>query len=233
MSSFTKMNFNIINNDKNNYFIKINDKVARTPKGNIIELPSLKLSKIILKEYKLYKNKMPSSIISPIRITNTAIDKIKLDYNHYLDQLSFYANNDVICYFSKTPDELVKKQKKLWMPLINFMKEIYNIDIIYTSEIAAIKQSKESLLLIRNILISLNNFQLAAISVLSQLTNSIIIPLVLVNGKITAKKAFELSYLEEIYQSSLWGKDEEAFNRLHGISLDIRNVNKYYGSVFE
>ena len=115
------------------HFIKINDKVARTPKGNIIELPSLKLSKIILKEYKLYKNKMPSSIISPIRITNTAIDKIKLDYNHYLDQLSFYANNDVICYFSKTPDELVKKQKKLWMPLINFMKEIYYIDIIYTS----------------------------------------------------------------------------------------------------
>ena len=55
MSNLTKINFKIISNNKNNYFIKINDKMARTPKGKIIELPSLKLAKIILKEYKLYK----------------------------------------------------------------------------------------------------------------------------------------------------------------------------------
>ena len=37
--------------------------------------------------------------------------------------------------------------------------------------------------------------------------------------------------LEELYQISKWGKDEEAFDRLNAIKVDIRNIKKYYDSV--
>ena len=76
-----------------------------------------------------------------------------------------------------------------------------------------------------------NIFRLSAFYTLSQITKSIIIPLALVNNKISAKKAFENSNLEELYQISKWGKDEEAFNRLNTIKVDIRNIKKYYDSV--
>ena len=42
----------------NNYCIQINDKIAKTPNGNLIELPTLKLAKIILKDFQSKKSKM-------------------------------------------------------------------------------------------------------------------------------------------------------------------------------
>lgn len=228
MNNQTKINFKISKNDKNNFSIKKNNTIVKTPMGNTLEVPSLELAKSILEEYKLHNKKSYSNLVSPIKITNTAIDKIKLDCESYLINLSESAHKDVVCYFAKNPDDLVNKQNKLWMPLIKYMKEEYNINIVYTSDISGIKQKKKCLIFIKKILTNFNIYELAAIYVLSQLTNSIIIPLALVNGKISVKKAFESSYLEEIYQANLWGKDEEAFIRLNAISLDIKNVKNYY-----
>ena len=97
--------------------------------------------------------------------------------------------------------------------------------------IFSINQKPDSLLKLKNILNEINIFKLSAIYTLSQITKSIIISLALVNNKISAKKAFENSNLEELYQISKWGKDEEAFDRLNTIKVDIRNIKKYYDSV--
>ena len=104
-------------------------------------------------------------------------------------------------------------------------------DRIYTSKLFSINQKPDSLLKLKNILNEINIFKLSAIYTLSQITKSIIISLALVNNKISAKKAFENSNLEELYQISKWGKDEEAFDRLNTIKVDIRNIKKYYDSV--
>ena len=137
----------------------------------------------------------------------------------------------MICYFANSPVELVDLQNKDWLPLINCMKSSYNIELIYTSKLFSINQKPDSLLKLKNILNEINIFKLSAIYTLSQITKSIIISLALVNNKISAKKAFENSNLEELYQISKWGKDEEAFDRLNTIKVDIRNIKKYYDSV--
>ena len=126
---------------------------------------------------------------------------------------------------------MVDLQNKDWIPLINYMKSSYNIELIYTSKLFSINQKPDSLLKLKNILNEINIFKLSAIYTLSQITKSIIISLALVNNKISAKKAFENSNLEELYQISKWGKDEEAFDRLNAIKVDIRNIKKYYDSV--
>ena len=149
----------------------------------------------------------------------------------YVDEITNNLNNDVLCYFSSSPEELVNIQNKEWLPLIHYMKSSYDIDLTYTSNLFAINQKTESLFKLKNILKEKNIFKLSAFYTLSQITKSIIIPLALVNNKISAKKAFENSNLEELYQISKWGKDEEAFNRLNTIKVDIRNIKKYYDSV--
>ena len=233
MANKPKLIFKIINSSENNYCIQINDKIAKTPNGNLIELPTLKLAKIILKDFQSKKSKMLANIVSPVRITNTAIDKLVTSNYAYIEQLSAYLNSDVVCYFAHSPKDLVKKQNKNWLPMIKFMQDAYNINILYTSEISAISQPKDSLAKLKKILKSKNCFELSAIGVLVQLTNSIIISLALVNDKINAKDAYEISNLEEIYQSSFWGKDEEAFTRLKAISIDIKNVKKYFEAIKE
>ena len=226
-----KLTFKIIKSIENNYCIQINNKMAKTPNRNLIEVPTLKLAKIILKDFQTNNSKKLVNIVSPIRMTNTALDKIVKKNNDFIEQLSLYINSDVVCYFARSPKDLVKKQNKYWLPMIKLMQDIYHINILYTSEISAVRQPKESLAKVKEILIEKNCFELSAIGVLAQLTNSIIISLALITDKINSKDAYELSNLEEIYQSSLWGKDEEAFTRLKAISLDIKNVKKYYDAI--
>jgi len=233
MNKTPKILLKIIRSYNNKYYVQINGKTAKTPEGNLMELPTSKLAQIILKNYKSYKTKRNNTIVSPIRLANTAIDMVAKDKNNYIKQLCSYANSDLVCYFASSPEDLVKKQNKSWLPLITFMQDFYNINILYTTEIFSINQTKESLSKLKVILNKKNNFELSAISVLSQLTSSIIISLALVNDKINVKNTFELSNLEEIYQSTFWGKDEEAFTRLKAISVDIKNVKKYYDALKE
>ena len=221
----------IIQSKKGKYLLYINNKSLKTPDGNIIELPSMKLAKILLKDYESSFKSKPLNIVRPIKITNTAIDKIKPNNIFYINEITDNLNNDMICYFANSPVELVDLQNKEWLPLINYMKSSYNIELIYTSKLFSINQKPDSLFKLKNILNELNIFKLSAIYTLSQITKSIIISLALVNNKISAKKAFENSNLEELYQISKWGKDEEAFDRLNTIKVDIRNIKKYYDSV--
>ena len=221
----------IVQGKKGKYLLNINNKSLKTPDGNIIELPSIKLAKILLKDYEFSFKSKPLNIVRPIKITNTAIDKIKPNNIFYINEITDNLNNDMICYFANSPVELVDLQNKDWLPLINYMKSSYNIELIYTSKLFSINQKPDSLLKLKNILNEINIFKLSAIYTLSQITKSIIISLALVNNKISAKKAFENSNLEELYQISKWGKDEEAFDRLNAIKVDIRNIKKYYDSV--
>ena len=221
----------IVQSQKGKYLLNINNKSLKTPDGNIIELPSMKLAKILLKDYESSFKSKSLNIVRPIKITNTAIDKIKPNNIFYINEITDNLNNDMICYFANSPVELVDLQNKEWLPLINYMESSYNIELIYTSKIFSINQKPDSLLKLKNILNEINIFKLSAIYTLSQITKSIIISLALVNNKISAKKAFENSNLEELYQISKWGKDEEAFDRLNTIKVDIRNIKKYYDSV--
>ena len=221
----------IVKGKKGKYLLNINNKSLKTPDGNIIELPSMKLAKILLKDYESSFKSKPLNIVRPIKITNTAIDKIKPNNIFYINEITDNLNNDMICYFANSPVELVDLQNKEWLPLINYMESSYNIELIYTSKLFSINQKPDSLLKLKNILNEINIFKLSAIYTLSQITKSIIISLALVNNKISAKKAFENSNLEELYQISKWGKDEEAFDRLNAIKVDIRNIKKYYDSV--
>ena len=231
MKNLKKIKFSIIKAKNSKYCIQINSKLAKSPKGNLIELPNIKLAKIVLDNYKLKLETKNINIVSPIKLTNTAIDKIKFEKVNYINEMVSYLNSDVVCYFSATPEDLVERQKQLWLPIVHFMMKFYDINLIYTSDISALNQNESSLMKLKTILKEKNIFELSALYALSQLTKSIMISLALVNNKISVKKAFESSNLEELYQISKWGKDEEAFNRLNAIKIDIKNIKKYYDSI--
>ena len=139
----------IVQSKKGKYLLTINNKSLKTPDGNIIELPSIKLAKILLKDYESSFKSKPLNIVRPIKITNTAIDKIKPNNIFYINEITDNLNNDMICYFANSPVELVDLQNKDWLPLINYMKSSYNIELIYTSKLFSINQKPDSLLKLR------------------------------------------------------------------------------------
>ena len=111
------------------------------------------------------------------------------------------------------------------------MKKFYKLDIKHSSNLKLAQQNKKDIENLTNLINKYNIFELSALITLIKLTNSLIIPLALFESKISANIAFKLSFLEELYQASLWGKDKEAFDRLDSIKLDIKSVKDYFVAI--
>jgi len=223
--------YKIIKNNNGFYKIGFNKKYIKTPLGKVVKFPSLKIAKIFLKNIKSFnKNKFNSSV-SEIKLVYTAIDKISLSKNNYVNTIVSKIKTDVICFFSLEQKSLYLKQKKLWLPLIKWMKDVHKVEILYTSTLKGPIQTKNDIKRLKNIIKKFNIYELSALHALIGVTNSFVISLALLESKINYKKAFELSFLEELYQSSVWGKDEEAFKRLDSIKLDIKCVKDYFDAV--
>ena len=223
-----KINYKIIKKVDNSYEILLNEKKIMTPAGNVLKIPTSNMANIILKDVKKDKG---NKQVSALKITNTAIDQISKNKKEYISNIVNSIHSDTICFFALDQEGLYKEQKKLWMPLIIWMKKFYKLDIKYSSNLKLVQQNKKDIENLTNLINRYNIFELSALITLIKLTNSLVIPLALFESKISANIAFKLSSLEELYQASLWGKDKEAFDRLDSIKLDIKSVKDYFVAI--
>lgn len=223
--------YKIIKNNNDFYKIVFNNKHIKTPLGNIVKFPSLKIAKIFLKKIIDSNKNKSKTTVSEIKLVYTAIDKIALSKSNYIHNIVMNLQTDLICFFSSEQKSLYLKQRKLWLPLIKWMKDIYKVEIIYSSSFKVHIQPKHNMERIKKVIKKYNIYELSALYTLIGITNSLVISLALLESKISYKKAFELSFLEELYQASIWGKDREAFERLNSIKLDIKCVKDYFDAV--
>ena len=56
----------------------------------------------------------------------------------------------------------------------------------------------------------LNIFELAAFYDMVSITGSLILGLAIINGRLSAEEAYQLSRVDELWQLERWGEDEEA-----------------------
>ena len=223
--------YKIIKNNNDFYKIVFNNKHIKTPLGNIVKFPSLKIAKIFLKKIIDSNKNKSKTTVSEIKLVYTAIDKIALSKSNYIHNIVMNLQTDLICFFSSEQKSLYLKQRKLWLPLIKWMKDIYKVEIICSSSFKVHIQPKHNMERIKKEIKKYNIYELSALYTLIGITNSLVISLALLESKISYKKAFELSFLEELYQASIWGKDREAFERLNSIKLDIKCVKDYFDAV--
>ena len=226
--SVKNINYKIIKNDNDLYQIFINDQFIRTPMQNAINLPSHKMAKLMS---KVLKKNSYRNIIDEVKMTYTAIDKINLNKNKYIEDALLSINTDTILFISKNQKELLSKQKRHWVPLVEWINNKFDLGLQITSNLDIKFLSKTKSNKLKNFIKRFNIYELSALISLISITNSLIISIALLESKINYSKAFKLSFLEELFQASIWGKDEEAYERLNSIKLDIKCVKYYFDSI--
>ena len=74
-------------------------------------------------------------------------------------------------------------------------------------------------------------FRLTALAHLAALLGSAILALALDQAHISPRQAYELAFLDDLYQMEDWGVDEEAQERLDKIELEIATVAGYLSAL--
>jgi chaperone required for assembly of F1-ATPase len=162
------------------------------------------------------------------RLANTAIETIGNSREGVADQVAQYAGTDLLCYFAEEPEALVARQQERWGPLLARAEREEGLQFERAKGIVHREQPPETMARVREIALSLNDFQLAGLAFAVALFGSAVLGVALLRGWLGADAAFDLSRLDEAFQEEKWGVDAEAAERTERLRGEARMLERWF-----
>lgn len=203
------------------YEVHLDDRPVRTPMRNPLQVPGKALASAIVDEWDAQNENIEVDSMPFTRIAATAVDRVRGDRRGYTDQIAAYAETDLVCYRAPAPSGLVVMQSRSWEPLLDWSRDTYGAELIVTEGLSPVDQKPEAVGRLRAALDEHDDFELAALSVATAASGSLVIALALVQEHIDAGTAYEASQLDESYQNAIWGVDPEAEKRREILRADL------------
>lgn len=204
-----------------NYEVHLDGRPVRTPMRHALQLPGAGLARAVADEWDAQGEEIDVETMPMTRIAATAIDRVRHDRDVYTDQVAAYAETDLLCYRAPSPSGLVVLQSKAWQPLLDWSRETYGAALRATEGLSPIEQDRDALDRLRKALDDHDEFELAAVSVATAASGSLVLALALAQQRIDAREAYEASQLDESYQNQTWGVDPEAQQRRDVLRADL------------
>ena len=152
--------------------------------------------------------------------------EIKEHRSEVIEPLVEFSFTDVILFWSAN-DDIKSLQTEKWLPVLKWLNNRFKITLKETDGLTPPPQNENNRagfteILEKMSLKTLTTYYLAAVRLKSPL-----LALALVEKKITASEAFELAYLEELYQSKSWGVDEEAEQGRQCVKNELLEIEEF------
>ena len=165
-----------------------------------------------------------------MRLVSTALDRVAENTAETAEAFAAYVMSDLLCYRAEHPEKLVQKQADSWDPLLQWAKSRFDVSLAVTAGILPVEQPQENHARFAAAA-GEEPFRLTALAHLAALLGSAILALALDEAHISPRQAYELAFLDDLYQMEDWGVDEEAQARLDKIELEIATVAGYLSAL--
>jgi chaperone required for assembly of F1-ATPase len=192
------------------FTVHLDGRPVRTPLKAPLVLPTLALAEAVAAEWDAQDGKVNPETMPFTRTANSAIDKVAPQFDAVAAMLAEYGGSDLLCYRAEGPPELVARQAEAWDPILIWAYETFGADLVVTTGVIHVAQAPESLVTLHRKVGEMTPFQLSAFHDLVALSGSLVLALAVTERRLTAEDAWNLSRIDEDWQISLWGEDEEA-----------------------
>lgn len=194
--------------------IALDGKSVRTPARREFLVPSPSLAALIAAEWNAQEKEIDPAAMPFTRMVNSALDGVAGAMPAVREEIAAYAGSDLVCYRAETPKELVDRQAELWDPILAFAREAYGARFVAAVGVIHVAQPDAALAAVtRRIEAETSPLALAALHVLVTITGSVLLALVLAEGRISADEAWRAAHVDEDWNVSQWGEDHEAAAR--------------------
>ncbi len=197
---------------------------ARTPAGNPLAFPNKELAEVVAEEWRRQKHKdvMPLTHIAYVAIDLVATSRAAVT----VDMLA-YSDTDLVCYRAAHVPVLRERQENGLNPVIIWVERCFGITLITTDALMPVPQPEANRKKLEVAVASYDNWTLAALATATKLLGSVILALALIERYITAETAFQLSHLEEFYETERWGDDEEKEKKMQQIKQEVAAIESF------
>ena len=159
------------------------------------------------------------------KILQQAVKEIKNYRAEITEKLLEFAKTDVLFFWGEKKD-LFLRQEKEWMPILTWAEDLLKIKLNKTADLNVPENGKMQHPL-KKVFDEMSDTELACYYAAALNMRSVLLALALVKGKLTAEKACDLSYLEEMWQNEIWGEDEEALKRRKERCEELKEIEQY------
>ena len=192
------------------YTVRLDQRTIKTPAKSDMVLPTKAMADAVAAEWDAQVETVDPGQMPVTRSANAAIDKVARQRDEVITLLAEYGDSDLLCYRADRPEGLVEQQMDAWNPLLDWAEQALGVRLRAAEGVMHVPQDPEALRRLRLELDGFDNFALAAMHDLISLSGSLIIALAVGHGRLSPEEAWSTSRIDEAWQISQWGDDEEA-----------------------
>ena len=208
----------------NSFEILLDKRILKTPMQKDLIFSNYKIAKETALEWDIDEKEINTENMVFYGLISTAIDKISNDKVSYIENVLGFINTDLICYRADRPNELIDLQNSSWNPIISFIKKYIDVELKFFIGVMPSKQSLEIFNRLKTLINSFSDIEISALHRMTNLTGSIFISICILKGDVLKNEAFELSFLDELYQAKNWGIEEESLDKRDKIAKELNRI---------
>jgi len=192
------------------YSILLDGRPISTPARAPLTVPVEKLARIMVAEWDAQEDKIDPETMPMTKRANTAIDRVRGREKEVVADIVSYAATDLLCYRTDSPQGLIQKQCTLWDPILAWAMDDLGAHFNVQTGISHIEQPPASLATISKSLEGLDYLALTPLHTMTTLTGSALLVLAHLRSRLMAEEVWAATHVDEDWQISKWGEDDEA-----------------------
>ncbi|HMA49688.1 MAG TPA: ATP12 family protein [Magnetospirillaceae bacterium] len=201
--------------------VQLDGKPIKTPAGQPLIVATAPLAAALAEEWAAQDETIAPSTMPLMQLVSTAIDRMPLTRGQVTGFLIGFGGSDVLCYRAEAPLDLAALQAKRWQPWLDWAAKELDAPLAVTVGVVPVVQETDCLATLRQRLEAYDDWVMTALQSLAPCLGSLVLALAVVEGKLGAAQAFDLSRLDEIFQAERWGIDAEAKTRSDGLRQEV------------
>jgi len=204
------------------WLVTLEGRPIRTPNGHILCVPSRHLAMAIALEWDSQISRIVYSQMPLLNLSVAAIDRVRQEKQEFIQKLARTIQYDSLCVRASEPVGLVRLQSKHWDPILNWLRSVHDIDLTVTDGLTTADHEESVQQKIVAVLQQQDEWVLACIDALCNISKSVIFALSVIAGRLTPSAAYEVCRLEENYQMRRYGQIDGIYG--HGVDIEFAKL---------
>jgi chaperone required for assembly of F1-ATPase len=192
------------------FTVLLDGRSVKTPAKAALVVPTMPMAEAVASEWDAQGDKVDPITMPITRGANAAIDKVRTQHAEVAAMLAEYGDSDLLCYRAAGPQELITRQADAWDPLLDWAAQTFDARLTVGEGVMHIDQDPDVLARLRAEVFAFDAFGLAAAHDLISISGSLILGLAVTRNAVDPDHAWNVSRVDEHWQTEQWGEDEEA-----------------------
>lgn len=213
--------------DNGGFEVRLDGRSLRSPGKNGLTLPTRDLAAAIAAEWDAQTVDVDPNAMPMMQLASTSVDLVAKSREAFVDGVAAYGATDLLCYRADHPRELAERQAAQWQPLLDWATLQYDAALSVCVGLMPRPQPADATRALRRAVEGYDDWMLTALQSATAACGSLVVALALIERRLDAAEAFEVSQLDETFQIQQWGEDAEATKRRAALRDDIHAARRF------